>query len=77
MAWLSAARVKIYILQCKNAKNRILEDPLNDVEIKNPLGYFQTNLNADVWWVPPNLFVKSRISEHPSVGSSKMIRELH
>ena len=54
-----------------------MEDPLNDVEIKNPLGYFQTNLKADAWWVPPNLFVKSRILNTLVWVAPKLIPALH
>ena len=42
-----------------------MEDPLNDVEIKNPLGYFQTNPQAYAWWVVLLIFWKKCFSETP------------
>ena len=33
-----------------------VQDPLNIVEIKNPVGFYQTNLKADVWRVRTILF---------------------
>ena len=41
------------------------EDPLNMVQIKNPLGSLQTNPKADAWWVPPFFFEKSCFCETP------------
>ena len=38
-----------------------LEAALNLVEIKNPLGYVQTNPQADAWWVPLFIFLEKSV----------------
>ena len=39
------------------------------VEIKNPFGLLQTNLQANAWWVALTFFLgKLVFVEHPSVG---------
>ena len=40
------------------SKRKWLEAPLNFVEIKNPFGFFQTNPQANAWWVV--LFILSK-----------------
>ena len=50
---VSKSKVWVKIYNVKWSKLKRLEDPLNLVEIKNPFGFFQTNLMADDWWVPP------------------------
>ena len=42
-----------------------LEAALNLVEIKNPFGSVQTNLQADAWWVPLFILLKKCFFETP------------
>ena len=45
----------------KWSKRKWLEAPLNFVEIKNPLGSFQTNPQANAWWVVVLIFLKNTL----------------
>ena len=53
------------ILQCKWSKRKWLEAPLNFIEIKKSFGSFQTNPQANAWWVVLLIFLKKCFSETP------------
>ena len=43
-------------LQCEN--DQMIKTPQTFLKSKNTFRSFQTNLKANIWWDPPNLFVK-------------------
>ena len=76
MAGLREGRVKIHnvkMVKTEVARGPLVEAPLNFVEIKNPLGPFQTNPQAKAWWVVllilwKKVFFLKYPSEHHHTG---------
>ena len=55
--------MKIY--NVKMVKTEVARAPLSFVEIKSPLGSFQTNPQANAWWVVLLIFLKKCFFETP------------